>query len=354
MNHFVTPTVKTITQAHINPTIRAKIFSVGTYLPDQIVSSDNIMQEVHSDRDYGLPCDWMSKEMGIKERRMAPDEFKPSDLAIRAVREAIDNCSSVRPDQIDAVIFCGIERDQPEPATAHTVQNALGLRAHHVFDVAKACYGFVDGLKLATALIETGMINYALVVTGEVPTKVLKAVVEMMKKGLSAEKARNMWGMLSVGDAGGAMLVGRSINTTSGFRAFNQRCDSRQVDRCRYRFNQDGTVDGQMQMAQIVARGFQLNKKMFDETLDMLGWDSLDWVLTHQTGKRTFQQVLTLKSINKKKLVRTYPKLGNITSATLPISFKKLLQYNQVKSGDRIGGLFAGSGLVTGQFGYVV
>ena len=338
----------------LKPVVRAQILSVGTYLPEQKVSSDSIMQEIQTDIKYGLPCNWMSQEMGIFERRMAPDELKPSDLAIRAAQQAIDSCDDINPDQIDAVIFCGIERDQPEPATAHTIQNALGLKAHHVFDVANACYGFVDGVKLASALMEAGMIRYALVVTGEVSTKVLRSVVDMMKKGVTQDMAHNLWGMLSVGDAGGAVILGPSTAIGSGFLAFNQRCDSRQVDRCRYKFLSDGSIDGQMQMAQIVARGFQLNKAMFEETLDFLGWDSLDWALTHQTGKRTYQQVLTLKSVDEEKLVRTYPKLGNITTATLAISLKKLMDSGRLKAGDRIGGLFAGSGLVTGQFGYVV
>ena len=106
-------------------------------------------------------------------------------------------------------------------------------------------------------------------------------------------------------------------------------------------------------MAQIVARGFQLNKSMYSETLDLLGWDGVDWALTHQTGKRTYQQVLTLKSIHKGNTVRTYPELANITTATFPIGLKKLYQSGNLRRGDRIGGLFAGSGLVSGQFGYV-
>lgn len=338
----------------LTPAYRSEILSVGSYLPDQRVKSDDIMEELHSFQQYGMPTNWMSKEMGIEERRMAPDEFNPSDLAIRAGREALENCTNLNPQLIDAVIFCGIERDHPEPATAHTIQNKLGLKANHVFDVANACYGFVDGLKLATAMIESNMINYALVVTGEVSTRVLKAVVGMLKKGVTKEKANTLWGALSLGDAGGAVILGQADNDSTGFRAFNQKCDSRQVDRCHYKFRPDGSVDGQMQMAQIVARGFQLNKGMLGDTLKMLGWDGFDWALTHQTGKRTFQQTLTLQSINDDKLVKTYPYLGNITTATLPVCLKKLLDTGLVKKGDRIGGLFAGSGITTGQFGYIV
>lgn len=352
MTHAVLSNLQLKPQTRTQP--RAQILSVGTYLPDEVVTSDSIMQDINTDVRYGIPCNWMSHEMGIVERRMAPDSYAPSDLAIRAAQEAIDVCDNLNPDLIDAVIFCGIERDQPEPATAHTIQNALGLKAHHVFDVANACFGFVDGIKLANALIRSEQIKYALVVTGEVSTRVLRAVVDLMKKGVPKGDVAKMCGALTVGDAGGALILGPSYDTGSGFVGFNQRCDSRQVDRCRYKFTADGGLEGKMEMAQIVARGFQLNKKMFDESLKMFGWDELDWVLSHQTGRRTFEQVLTLKSINRGKLVKTYPRLANITTATLPICLRKLLKSSQIKRGDRIGGLFAGSGLVSGQFGYVV
>lgn len=352
MNHIVDKNLSKTLQ--LKPLVRAEILSVGSYLPEQRVMSDCIMQEIKSEQRYGMPHNWMSEEMGIIERRMAPNDFLPSDLAVRAARKAFDLSPEINPGLIDAVIFCGIERDQPEPATAHTIQNKLGLNAHHVFDVSNACFGFVDGLKLATAMIETGMIQYALVVTGEISMQVVKAVADKLKHGVSPEKAKHLWGLLSIGDGGGAIIVGETHELNSGFQAFNQRCDSKQVHRCRYKFERDGSIDGHMQMAQIVARGFQLNKEIYDETLEMLGWEELDWALAHQTGKRTFEQVLTLKSIDDKKLIRTYPTLGNITSATLPICLKILLDSGKLKSGDRIGGLFAGSGLVTGQFGYVV
>lgn len=135
---------------------------------------------------------------------------------------------------------------------------------------------------------------------------------------------------------------------------FNQRSESRHVDLCHYKYQADGSLDARMNMAQIVARGFQLNKKIFDETLDELGWDGIDWALAHQTGKATFKQTLSLHSVEEHKAIKTYPCLGNITTATLPVSFKKLVDSDRLKSGDRIGGLFAGSGLVAGQFGYIV
>jgi len=352
MNKINTQLIPCVEQ--LKPVVRTKIVGAGSYLPSQIVKSDDLMQDIDTEKHYDMPYDWMSKEMGIIERRMAPSSMNPSELAILAAQEAFDSCPDFSRDLIDSVIFCGIERDKPEPATAHIIQNALGLKAHHVFDVANACYGFVDGLKLASALIESGMVSYCLVVTGEVTTKILRTVVDTLKKGIPPEEAKHLWGGLSVGDAGGAVIVGPSPDGLSGFMKFNQRSESRHVDLCHYKYQNDGSLDARMNMAQIVVRGFQLNKKIYNETLRELGWDGVDWALAHQTGEATFNQTLSLHSIDESKAVKTYPHLGNITTATLPVSFKMLLDSDNLKAGNRIGGLFAGSGLVAGQFGYVV
>jgi len=310
---------KLLQQIHqLKPIVRTKVSAIGTHLPKNRVSSDDIMQY------------------------------------ISAAKDAFNSKPNFDPGLIDAVIFCGIERDREEPATAHFIQNALGLNASHVFDVSNACYGFVDGVKLASALVEAGSIKHALIVTGEVSTKMGRAVADILKKGIPLKDARNLWGMISLGDAGGAMILSASEDGNSGFMKFNQRSESRHVNLCNYKWQRDGSIEAHMQMARIVSRGFDLNKKIFNETLKELGWSSVDWAVAHQTGDATFKQTLSLHSLHESKLVKTYPKLGNITTATLPVSFKKLFESGNLKSGDKIGGLFAGSGLVAGQFGYIV
>jgi 3-oxoacyl-[acyl-carrier-protein] synthase-3 len=338
----------------LKPIVRTEIIGVGSYLPKQRVTSDEMMLEIGTEKKYGLPHKWMSDQMGIIERRMGADDQLPSDLAIEAARDAFESCPDVKPEQIDAVIFCGIERDRPEPATAHYIQHALGLKASHVFDVANACLGFFEGIKLANSLIESGAIKYALVVTGEVSTKVSRVVADQLKQGMSVSEAKHRWGILSVGDAGGAMILGSARGGDSGFMNFHQISKSQYTGLCHYQWKPNGQVEAHMNMAHIVARGLRLNKQVYRETLDRLGWDKVDWVIAHQTGKTTFEHAADLHGVEESKIMKTYPKLGNITTATLPTSFQKLLASGSLRRGDKVGGLFAGSGLVAGQFGYVV
>lgn len=332
----------------------SKIFSIGSYLPEEVVKSDHLLEEIKSDQQYGIPTTWMSERMGIIERRIAPSTMQPSELAIPAAKQAIEN-SNIDPCLINLVIFCGIERDYSEPATAHIIQNKLGLQANHIFDVSNACYGFIDGMEIASNYIKAGMVDYALIVTGEVPSRVLKAWLEKLRNGVSTSCAQKLIGGLSVGDAGGAVIMGRSEDgDPSGFNVFNKNVDSSQLKNCHYKVQENGDIEGQMLMARISILGFRMHKQIIPDTMAAVGWEKFDWMLSHQPGKRNYEQLSDLELVEKKNIVRIYPRLGNTTSATLPLSFKKMLQSGKLRRGDRVGGCFAGSGLTIGQFCYTI
>lgn len=338
---------------NVQITPRVKINAVGTFLPEEIIKSDDLMSEIDSENRYDMPTDWLRNVMGIEERRVAPETARPSDLAIPAAREAIESCPDVDPQDIDLVIFCGIERDQPEPATAHTIQHALGLNAHHAFDMANACFGFIDAMEVANNFVKCGIVKHALVCTGEVPSRVMRAAIESLKKGVDIKTAKNIIGALSVGDAGGAAVISHTdVYDPSGFELFNTFSYSSWVEKCIYRHREDGGIEGQMVMGKMASAFIKYNNELIEDTLGKLGWSEFDWMLSHQIGKKPFERLSGLQGVKPQQMVKTFDKLGNITSATFPVSFKKLCDEFKVSTGDRIGGCFAGSGLAIGQFGY--
>lgn len=332
---------------------KSKIHSAGIYLPAQVVDSESLFEEIKSESQYGIPINWMSDTMGISQRRVAPNSFVPSDLAIPAAIEAIGKCHEKMIQDIDLVVFCGIERDQPEPATAHVIQHSLGLSARYAFDMSNACYGFIDAMQIADSYIRSGSVRYALVVTGEIPSRVSRAAIEVLKKGVDIKTARGIIGALSVGDAGGAVIIGPSIEKCeSGFELFNVNSFSELANKCRYGKTESGQIEGHMHMPQVAAAFIRKQHDLIEDTLSKLGWDEFDWMLTHQIGKKPFERLSRLKGVSPSKMIKTLDKLGNITSATFPVNFHKLEKSGLVSSGDKIGGCFAGSGLVVGQFGY--
>ena len=327
-----------------------KVISVGTYLPDEVVKSDDIMSEVHSDEKYGIPVELLSRFMGIKERRMSKPDAKPSDLAIPAAQQAIDN-ADINPDDIGLVIFCGIERDQPEPATAHTIQNKLGLQAHYAFDISNACIGFVDGIQIANKFINSGAVKNALVVTGEISTHVTRSVIDELKAGATRERARNAIGSFSVGDGGGAVILGEADPFSfEGFQPFFNTIDSRHIDKCIYK-KSGNRISGQMKMKELLDQIIFMHQQSIKDTLKNLTWNKFDWVISHQTGLKNFLAFADLDGIQEEKMINTYTNLGNLTTATFAHSWQKLINNGTVKRGDKVGGLFTGSGLTISQFG---
>ncbi len=332
---------------------KTQILGCGQNFPKQIVKSDDIFQMIKSESQYNIASNWMSGQMGIIERRFASEGVKPSDLAVPAAIQAMRN-SNVNADDIDMVIFCGIESDQPEPATAHTIANKLGINAKRTFDVSNACFGFIDGMEIACNFINSKSIDCALIVTSEIFSKPVSSLLDKLKKGMDRKKALKAIGFLSLGDAGGAVVLGRSKNGVSGFDVFNTKTLSDEVNRCHYRVRKNGGFQGQMQMAHLSALMIKGHTQILDETLNKLGWDRFDWVLSHQIGQRPFERISQLNRVKPSKMIKTFDKFGNIASATFPVNFHKLAVNAKVKSGERIGGMFAGSGLVYGQIGYTM
>ena len=333
--------------------MNSKILACGVSLPKASLIPDTLLEDVNAERDYGIPNNYMSQELGILERRVAESGLQPSSLAIDAANEALGQRPDIDPAKIGLVLFCGISRDQEEPATAHHVNQGIGLNAHTVHDCSNACFGFLEGIKTAHAYIVSGMTEYALVTTGEVHEPLIGSFMDQLKKGIDIKTARALIGFLSVGDGGGAVLMGPSSDE-SGFQLFNSTVDSSQLNRCFYRYRAEGGFEGGMQMAQIVARGFRMQKKILPDTMAKLGWDEFDWVLGHQTGQRNFQQMAGLGIVKEKNMIKTYDFFGNTTTVTFPLCWYNMLKRNAIKAGDRIGGFFGGSGMVIGQTGYVL
>jgi len=185
-------------------------------------------------------------------------------------------------------------------------------------------------MQVAANYIACGITKYALVVTGEVPTKVATAVVDMLKRGVDVATVKTFIGALS-----------------------NSITMSDLADKCHYKMKKDGSVDGHMIMNSLTLAFIKQHYKLLKSTLSELGWSNFDWILSHQIGQKPFEKLGEMNGFQANRMIKTLDKLGNITSATFPVNFHKLVTENEVKAGDRIGGCFAGSGIVIGQFGYI-
>ena len=94
---------------------------------------------------------WITERTGIRERHIGGPT---SALAVEAGRAALAR-AGVDPSTVDLVLVATCTPDQVMPATAATVQDALGIRGG-AMDVNAVCSGFVYALVAAAGFVATG------------------------------------------------------------------------------------------------------------------------------------------------------------------------------------------------------
>ncbi len=334
----------------MNMTGFSRIESIGSYVPDEVVTSEELMDEIQSETRFGVPNTWLTELTGIQARRFAGADAMPSDLAIEAGRAALQKCG-MDPADIGMVIYCGIDRDWVEPATSHRIQRELGCKNAACLDVTNACHGFTNGMSVGDAMIATGAAENVLVVTGEVPSHVAKDCIADINRNPTEENFKSKVGGLTTGDAGGAVILQRA-SQLSGVKTYRFSSQGRYAELCFYKFDKDGKRCGQMLMEKISAAAIRMHKSLIDETYKILQWqpNDVDYLICHQPGQKVHERFAELASIGREKAPSTFEELGNLTSASIPVTLDKA----NPDQGARILILGSGSGLSISQIGLVL
>lgn len=332
--------------------VESKIAAVGSSYGEFEVSTQSILEEAHFER-MGLSVDKVEDELGISHVRQSAQTVLPGDLAIEACLLALAEFPGSERD-IDVVLFCGIERDYTEPATAHRIARVLGIEACFCLDISDACHGFTAGMAFADLLLKSGKYQNVLVCTGERSSNKTKEIAEKFRSGeLGKERVADTFGAFTVGDGGGAMILSSEHDGVI-IREMQTLSKSKYEKLCFYSpWGEQPTFA--MKMGKICAATINLVREMIPETLHRLEWnkDEIDLMICHQVGKRPFDKYLELFDITADKSIATYPKLGNMASATIPICYDLLKKQGRLRRGEKVFVVSSGSGIVVTQMGLI-
>ena len=138
---------------------------------------------------------------GIRAMYKALPEQTAGDLAYSAAIRLLEEFKIDR-NEIGALFFVTQSPDYRRPATACILQHRLSLSMEcAAMDIGLGCSGFVYGLQTAMNLMEKSDMKYCLLLIGETASK----LVDPMDKSI----------VMMYGDAGAAILLGRSQNSKS-------------------------------------------------------------------------------------------------------------------------------------------
>lgn len=323
------------------------IEALGYELAPHRISSDWLEDQISATMErLAVPKGRLEQLSGIRERRFWDEGTRPSDVATLAARKALA-AAEVDPRRVGVVINTSVCQDFLEPSTACFVHRNLGLAPRAVnYDVRNACLGFLNGMAIASLMIETGEIEYALVVDGEgAQDAVMSTVRRLQSPSTTVQEFRDNFATLTLGSGAAAMLLGRADQSKSGHRlnGLVSLAATEHNELC------VGMPDYMKTDASaLLIAGVKLAAETWSLAQEHLpNWsdDQINLYAPHQVGARHMAGVADAIGVTPAKLYLNFPLLGNIGPAALPISLAQAAEADRLKPGDHVGLLGIGSGL---------
>jgi 3-oxoacyl-[acyl-carrier-protein] synthase-3 len=142
------------------------ITGLGVHVPERVLTNDDLSRLVDTNDE------WILERTGISERRIAADEEALTDICLPAARRALE-MAGVEPSSIDLIIVATVTPDMAFPSSSALMADALGMPDAAAYDLSAGCTGFVYAIAQAHAMVASGLSKRALVVGGDVLSKIL-------------------------------------------------------------------------------------------------------------------------------------------------------------------------------------
>ena len=302
-------------------TRRSVVLGCGGYLPERVVTNDELAQRLDTSDA------WISERTGIRQRHIAADDEKTSDLGVRAAAEAMSRAGITAGD-VDMVLVATSTPDLTFPATATTVQTALGIHRGMAFDVQAVCSGFVYALATADNFIKTGQVTTALVIGAETFSRILDWT----------DRAT----CVLFGDGAGAVVLGRAEGlgdvSDRGVLSTHLHADGRYRDLLYV----DGGPGSTCQVGHVRMRGREvfrqavgLMAEAIDEALVFNGLKSsdIDWFVPHQANKRIIDALAKRLHLGPDRVIVTIDRHANTSAASIPLALAEACDDGRIKPG---------------------
>jgi 3-oxoacyl-[acyl-carrier-protein] synthase III len=319
--------------------IRSIIAGVGAYLPERIVSNDELSRTVETSDE------WIRERTGIRQRYIAAPHETAAFMGTEAARAALRHAGA-EPAEVDAIILATSTPDQAFPATALRVQAALGIMGGFGFDLAAACAGFIYALSVADSMIRAGQVRGVLVIGSEVYSRIMnwrdRGTCVLFGDGAGAV-------FLRAGKGSGS--IDRGILSTH-LHAQGTLGDILYVDGAVGRHDRPGylVMNGREVFRHAVTR----LAEAVDEALaaNGLGRRDVDWLVPHQANLRIIDAMGRKLGLPSERVVITVDRHANTSAASVPLALAEACQDGRIRQGDLVlmealgGGLTWGSALV--------
>ncbi|MEP6730360.1 MAG: beta-ketoacyl-ACP synthase III [bacterium] len=306
----------------------AYVAGTGRGIPAKVMTN-------HDFAALGLETDheWIVERTGIVERRIARSDETTCTMAAEAARDAMAK-AGVNPGEIDAIILSTATADRLLPATAVDLQAEIGARRAAAFDISAACSGFIYGMTVAEGLMQSGVVETALVVSSEK----MSAIVDWKDRSTC----------VLFGDGAGAAVLKRNNKgqQSKGILSAFMRSDGtlaellwRPSGGAKIPFSEavlaDRSTYVKMAGREVFKHAVRSMSEACDRALDgaKLRGEDIDILIPHQANVRIIEATAKYANIPMDKVYVNVDRFGNTSSASIPIALDEAIELGRVKEG---------------------
>lgn len=317
------------------------IRAIGTRVPDRVVTNTELEQL------FDTTDDWITKYIGVKERRWAADDEWTTDLGAAALLDACER-AGVAPETLDLVICGTYTADDIIPAAAVGIMRKVGVEGVPGFDVnSGGCGGGVFALDVGAKFVRSGAYRRVAVVLADVNSKLFDPedrtvgvifgdgaacyLLEPTTPGTGVSSAH----LASFPSAYYTAYAGREQRTFADGRPKQSAFGDRFAV-------MNGRPVKDFAMEHIPPLVQQLSKDTG------VALDDVDLILFHQANYHLIHALLKEVGLPEEKTFTTVQKYGNTSGSGIALALREAVDAGRVKAGDNVVLVSFGSGMSTG------
>jgi 3-oxoacyl-[acyl-carrier-protein] synthase-3 len=318
----------------------ARITGVGHYLPEKVLNNFDFEKMVDTSDE------WIVTRTGIRERHFTAEGEATSDMAFEAAKVALAD-AGVEAKDLDIILVATVTPDQRLPSAACLLQDKLGATKAAAFDLVAACSGFIYGIAVASSMIAVGKARKILLIGGET----LSSITDYEDRATC----------VLFGDGAGAVVIEEAGPGEEGILSTFMRSDGGEGEllyipvggsKVPLTAENIGDRDHFVKM-----KGDGLFKYAVRAMVDAakrtlkeadLKPEDIDYLIPHQANIRIIEGVRKRLKLDKEQVVVNIDRVGNTSSASIPIALAEMKEGGTLKHGDLVMMVAFGGGLTWG------
>ncbi len=285
----------------------------------------------------------LEKVAGVSERRWWAEGQNAADVAAECGVKALSE-AGVDAKDVGLVISTTVTRPHLEPAIATAVHHGMDLPPSAMnFDLTNACLAWVNGVQVASAMIDAGAIRYAVVLGAEdVRSMHEGTIARLQRDGITRKDFLNEFATMTLGCGAAAAVIGRADEHPEAHRVLGgvTRAGTAHHELCIGDANHMRT-DAKLMLNE----GIEIVSDAFEGGDRLWGWRQADRFVIHQISKVHTRTLVDRIGVDPAKVPMTFPRWGNVGPISLPMTLAATAP--ELSRGDRVIAMGVGSGLNT-------